>query len=359
MTGTDPGIRGARTAAAKTLRELPGLVRAWPDHDRGMVFERRDAAGLLRAGRIDVEGRLRTLAYAEDPALPELSPQLLHQQSGSRLVVHRAGRRAVVISTDRVHKLLRAGRAARLADPRAARPFVRAGLRTPEVLDRSPSRLDLELLPGRALHDLGDAGLPGWQRLAELWPGVPRPEALPEHTGADEAKVLNRWYRQAHALGVLDTAGASPAGLGDAVGRVSALLCEPGDPPAASHRDLHDGQLLWDGTTLSLLDLDTAALAEPGLDLGNLAAHLDLARIQGRFGAAGHAQVGSILEDLGRELADESRLSVYYLASRLRLIFVHAFRPGAAQWLPAWASESIKLAASPTTAWTTRTTTGG
>ncbi|SDN49372.1 hypothetical protein SAMN05216355_10519 [Actinomyces ruminicola] len=341
-------------SAMARLQQVPGLRRAWPDGDRGLVFESLDAAGRLRAGRIDSFGRLELLPHAEDPALPDLSPSLLPPSGDGRLVVHRAGRRAVVLGTDRVRKLVRAGRAARLSDPHLARPFLRAGLRTAEVLDRSPSRVDLELLPGASLHDLGDAGLPGWERLAELWPGAVRPETLPEHTGADEAAVLRRWHRRAQALGALAPVGAAPEALAAAVGAVCARLAEPGEAPAASHRDLHDGQLLWDGSTLSLLDLDTAALAEPALDLGNLAAHVDLMRAQGRLGAAAHARVSALLHGLGRGLAGAPRLSVYYLASRLRLSCVHAFRPGAQAWLPAWTDTTLRLAGRPLDAWEAR-----
>ncbi|WP_103063537.1 phosphotransferase family protein [Actinomyces qiguomingii] len=347
----------ASPPAMTALRDLAGWERAWPDKDRGLVFECRDSSGHLRAGRINAAGQVDTLPYAQDPALPDLSTRLVAPHAEGRLVVHRAGRRAVVMGTDRVHKLVRVGRAERLADPRAAGPFLRAGLRTAEVLARSESSVHLELLPGRSLHELSDAGLAGWERLTQLWPGVIRPESLPEHTGADEAAVMQRWHRRALRLGAIDTIGAQdelrPA-LSAAIDTVSALLRKPGDPPAASHRDLHDGQLLWDGTVLSLLDLDTAALAEPALDLGNLAAHVDLARAQGRLGAQAHTHVGRLLDDLAQDLASVPRLSAYYLASRLRLSFVHAFRPGAQQWLPAWTDESLHLAASPDRAWAAR-----
>ncbi|MDO4899513.1 serine kinase [Actinomyces sp.] len=342
------------TPAVAALQEATGWVRAWPDKDRGLVFERRDSSGQLRAGRIDAAGEVQILAYAQDPALPELSPRLVSPQAEGELVVHRAGRRAVVIGTDRVHKLVRAGRAAKLADLRVSHPFLRAGLRTAEVLDRSSARVDLELLPGQSLHDLGDAGLPGWERFAQLWPGVVRPESLPEHTGADEAAVLLRWHRRALDLGMSDVLG-TPEGLGTAVDVVAGLLREPGDPLAAAHRDLHDGQLLWDGATLSLLDLDTAALAEPALDLGNLAAHVDLMHTQGRLASTAHTHIAQLLDELSQELASEHRLSVYYLASRLRLSFVHAFRPGAPAWLPDWTRESMQLAAAPGRAWQSRT----
>ncbi|MBW3069924.1 MULTISPECIES: serine kinase [unclassified Actinomyces] len=349
------GTQGAApTPAVAALRALPGLERAWPDRDRGLVFEARDSDGRLRAGRIDAGGSVYTLAYAQDPALPDLSARLLYPHGDGRLVVHRAGRRAVVLGQDRVRKLVRPGRAARLADPQAARPFVRAGLRTARVLDRSASRLDLELLPGSSLRDLGDAGMAGWERLVQLWPAVVRPEALPEHTGADEAEVLRSWRRRTLNLGMLAGTTMASTRVGDAVARVCAVLEQPGDPLAASHRDLHDAQLLWDGSTLSLLDLDTACLAEPALDVGNLAAHVDLMLAQNRLSTTAHGRVASLLEDLGRQLASRPRLSAYYLASRLRLIHVHAFRPGAETWLPAWTRESLRLVASPGDAWADR-----
>ena len=42
---------------------------------------------------------------------------------------------------------------------------------------------------------------------------------------------------------------------------------------------------LWDGITLGLLDLDTAARGEAALDLGNLWAHVELRHAQGSLGA--------------------------------------------------------------------------
>ncbi|PHP51795.1 phosphotransferase family protein [Actinomyces ruminis] len=354
ITGERGGRLDEPTPAVVTLRRLPGLLRAWPDKDRGLVFEQRDRSGRLRAGRIDADGHASLLPHAIDPALPDLSPRLLAPTGSGRLMVHRAGRRAVVLQPDRVHKLVRAGRAARLADPRGSRPFLRAGLRTPEVLGRSPSHLDLELLPGTSLGELGDTGLAGWERLAQLWPGVVRPEALPEHTGADEAGVLRGWHRRAARLGVLDVTETGPQAIADAVAAVCARLEVPGEALAAAHRDLHDGQLLWDGTALSLLDLDTAALAEPALDLGNLAAHVDLMRAQGRLGAAAHARVGALLDGLADGLAGKPRLDAYYLGARLRLICVHAFRPGAEAWLPAWTARTLRLVAAGGRAWSVR-----
>ena len=157
-----------RRSPASALPRVPGLRRAWPQEDGSITFEAIDEAdGSLRAGRIGSAGRWSLAPYATDPALPDLSPE-----ADGDLVVHRLGRRAVVIGASRVRKLVRPGRARRLAPPEALRPFRRAGLRTAEVIDRGPSHVSLELLPGRSLHDLGDGGMAGWERTPET--GTPR-----------------------------------------------------------------------------------------------------------------------------------------------------------------------------------------
>ena len=331
---------GAGCGPAPALARIPGLRRAWPEADGAVVFEAVDADGLLRAGRVDRAGARRLAPYAADPDLPGLSPALA-ADLGGRLVVHRLGRRAVVVGERLVRKLVRPGRADRLCPPRARRAFGGAGLRVPEVVGRGSDHVDLELVPGRPLHELGDAGLAGWRRLARVWPDVVRDAAagLPEHTGAHEAGVLHRWLvrtRAAGALDVLDAVGGQGR-IERSVERACAALDEDRGPAVAAHRDLHDGQLLWDGCDLSLIDLDTAATAEAALDLGNLAAHADLARVTGRLGAAAHDRVLGLLDDVAARLPTASRrLRAYTDAARLRLALVHVFRPGAGAWLAAW-----------------------
>ena len=318
---------GAGCGPAPALARIPGLRRAWPEADGAVVFEAVDADGLLRAGRVDRAGARRLTPYAADPDLPGLSPALA-ADLGERLV----------------RKLVRPGRADRLCPPRARRAFGGAGLRVPEVVGRGSDHVDLELVPGRPLHELGDAGLAGWRRLARVWPDVVRGAAaraaLPEHTGAHEAAVLHRWLVRARAAGALDALDAAAGGRGRierGVERACAALGEDPRPAVAAHRDLHDGQLLWDGRELSLIDLDTAAAAEAALDLGNLAAHADLARVTGRLGAAAHDRVLGLLDDVAARLPTASRrLRAYTDAARLRLALVHVFRPGAGAWLAAW-----------------------
>lgn len=337
MTEMTQGIQ--RTGAAdmlSTLRAVPGLRRAWPakrdSAPASVSIECVDDRGYLRAGRITAGGAPDLLPYAGDPALPALSTQL-----NGELVVHRAGRRAVVMEASRVRKIVRPHKAACLvrAHTTAASVLRVTDLRTPRILGDGDDVVDLELLPGRSLDELGDAGLPGWQRLTEAWSrlGERGGADLPVHGPRQEAEVLQHWLASAHRYGVIDQQNL----LHEQVVDTCLSLRKGGGVHIITHRDLHDGQLLWDGTDLSLLDLDTAAMAEAALDLGNLWAHADLMAVRGRLGPEAHAQVRGLLDDLARALpVTAQRLETYYRSSALRLVFVHAFRPTAHQWLPVW-----------------------
>ncbi|RRD25649.1 phosphotransferase [Actinomyces bowdenii] len=352
-----PRSRGTRAVPAPehrpsgllgALSAIPGVLRAWPARNGQVTFECRDQEGRLRAGILDPrQGEHRLLPYADDPSLPALSPGL-----GGRLVVHRAGRRAVVLGPDRVSKLTRPGRARPSpASLEAFEAFTRMGLRVPGILRADEDRIDLELVPGRSLAELGDAGLPGWQRLARVWSRLgPAGASLPLHSPAHEARVLRDWYERAAGHGLLEEATGDPH-AGPALGRAVEEACadleaggeqSPGPALTLCHRDLHDGQLLWDGRDLSLIDLDTPALAEAALDLGNLMAHAELMALQGRLSPQGHDRVQGLLEDMAAASPTTgARLRAYHHGARLRLIFVHAFRPGARAWLPRWTSSCL------------------
>ena len=75
------------------------------------------------------------------------------------------------------------------------------------------------------------------------------------------------------------------------------------------------------------------AALEPGQPLGPRGPH-------GGSGPArpeAHAQVRGLLDNMARTLPTTAdRLETYYRSSALRLVFVHAFRPAAHQWLPVW-----------------------
>ncbi|WP_243858880.1 phosphotransferase [Actinomyces sp. ZJ308] len=323
------------TGMLSTLHAVPGIRRAWPEHRTSVPatasIECVDGQGRLRAGHVTAGAAPDLLPYATDPELPALSAHLT-----GALVVHRAGRRAVVMEHTRVRKIVRPHKAVSLvrAHTTAASVLRVTGLRTPRILGDADDVVDLELLPGRSLDELGDAGLPAWRRLADSWAHLARAEAdLPVHGPRQETEVLRRWFASAHRYGVIDQSNL----LREQVVDTCLRLREDDGAHVIAHRDLHDGQLLWDGRDLSLLDLDTAAMAEAALDLGNLWAHVDLMAVRGRLGPESHARVRDLLDDLARTLPTTTeRLEAYYRSSALRLVFVHAFRPAAHRWLPAW-----------------------
>jgi aminoglycoside phosphotransferase (APT) family kinase protein len=169
----------------------------------------------------------------------------------------------------------------------------------------------------------GDA-LRRWQQLDP--PGV-----LAHHDAGDEIAVLERWVGDAAARGLFDERdrGRLRACVDEAVRALGAL---PRRPPVLAHRDLHDRQLLVDSDgRVGFLDLDTVALADPALDVGNLIAHIELAAAGGVIEASTmRPTIAALLEGfLGAADAtvDATAVGAYRLASRTRLVAVHAFRP--------------------------------
>ena len=319
-----------------TLLERPEVTRVWPGKRGSLTFEWYDEHGRLCAGELDRDARMRLLAHGTDPALPGLGADL-----PGAIVVHRYGRRAVAVGTDRVVKYTRAGHAPAIVANAAGFASLcdRAGIHTPQVLHHDEARIDFERSPGRSLHDLGDAGIEGWRHFVTAWPElVAAPVALPSHRGIDEATTLQRWYDHA----IHHQAVPELAGLG---ARVSAL-CDAlavGDGPAVPiHRDLHDKQLLWDGSDLTLLDLDLGSSGEIALDLGNLWAHAEVRRRQGVLSPAGLVELSDLLGQAVEQLhADPDRVATHRSAARLRIAFVHAFRPADQSWLTHWIEDCL------------------
>jgi hypothetical protein len=91
------------------------------------------------------------------------------------------------------------------------------------------------------------------------------------------------------------------------LGAVADVVVGPPGPPGAAHGDFGPSQVLFDGPTTSLVDLDTVCLAEPALDLaqftGQLAVAVRRARAAGgatRDGGHDGGQNGG--QDGGRDL---------------------------------------------------------
>jgi aminoglycoside phosphotransferase (APT) family kinase protein len=99
------------------------------------------------------------------------------------------------------------------------------------------------------------------------------------------------------------------------------------------HRDFYEKQFAYSARTITLLDLDTLARGNPALDLGNLLAHLYLARLV-ETDATDSAAVD--LDDLSASLVSHYRtcggsvsdnaLQFFSASSLCRLGAVHAAR---------------------------------
>lgn len=353
--GPGPMVAATRTTTGRTTRpqltesveaagEAVAVSRAWPGAGGTQLFEGRDEAGRLRAGTLAADGAINLLPHASDDRLPGL-------RRGGELLVHRSGRRAVVRETAEdapggcvYRKHLRPKKVARVAEASetAGRLARAAGFSAPEVLTADQHSLTLSCAPGLPVADLAvredlTAWRDVWEAWSASWPGLVRSTGgeADVHDAEQEAEVVATWSRH---LSEYDPLGwcDSPAGRTmrrqylAAADDVAFALRKRAGGLGISHRDLHDGQMLFDPATgaLSLLDFDTLAYAEPELDLGNLIAHARLRQHQGLMGEQARDIALAAVDRAAEFLdADEARLEAYTRASALRLVGVYAFRP--------------------------------
>lgn len=359
MSMTEQHVTGPVPATVELGEDRLTVWRAWPrgrrDGQEVVLVEGRDTTGRLRAGRLWLRpaaglrwevARAQVAPAGLDPKLPELGPVA----SEGELLVHRFGRRAVVRRSGDYVKVVRPGQADAVAAAaqRGESLAHRAGFGAPAVGAVSPGSVTFGVLPGRSLHELGGVltnqeWAAHWDGFGQRWQALTshsvRGSRLPAHTAHDEVLVLRRWLDWATRLEAL------PVDLQESVrARVEAVATliggQAGQCPVVSHRDLHDKQILADGSDLGLLDFDTVALAEPALDLANLWTHALLRADQGRW-SRGHAAVA---QQAIREVADrvgvtEERFAAYAEASRLRLTCLYAFRPAHRDLALAWAAQ--------------------
>lgn len=329
------------------------VTRAWPhrEPDR-LVIEGRDPSGRLRAGyaRRTAGGHglgIRVLEPGVDPKLPALQ----RLSRGADLVVHRAGRRAVLFDGERYLKIVRGDiRELAATMERCAVLAAEAGFRAPHVRQREGA-LELSVVAGTPLQETtGSAWADGLRAWADRWagfvgPGVVGPAVVGPavvrsadpgehavHDAAAEQAVLARWVERTEGWHRLPADTLRPT-----LDRASRMLAAAPMPLGVAHRDLHDKQLIT-GAEPGLLDFDTAALAEPALDLANLAVHLDLRAAQGLLDESERRWGRGVVVAVARSLqVPEQRWHAYELATRLRLACVYAFRPRwqslAEQWM--------------------------
>ncbi len=153
------------------------------------------------------------------------------------------------------------------------------------------------------LHSLQVPGVRAWTAADELAVLEARRAGFGRHAGAD-ARHADDLYRRIRALApVLDSI-----------------------PRALLHRDLHPQQILLDGRSAGLVDLDDLARGPAEIDVGNLLAHLDLLTLHLPPDSARIAEAGRRIEaayERARPLSPLA-LRVSRAASLLRLVGIYA-----------------------------------
>lgn len=258
----------------------------------------------VRAGTWSTRAGVRVAEIGEDHALAALAAVAAR----GTVVSHRGGKRAVVrLRDDEAYvKVVRPSAVAAVARAATvAAPFC-AGFRIalPEEDASLPAgAVRFPALPGRTLHALGaDRTLSesDWDAIcagfAEAWcrafpalsAAAAGAAAAPgrTHDGAAEGRIM-----RAAAAGVAASDPDLAAALAQQASQLASRLVEYRGPLVLAHRDLHDKQILWRDGVYALLDVDTAAFAEPALDLGNLCAEACLRVRQGVWSPARAARL--------------------------------------------------------------------
>lgn len=317
--------------------------RSWPGKNGERIYECRDSLQRIRAVKEDPEFGVKLAPYAKDHKLPSLQP-------GGELIVHRAGKRAVERTSGGFVKHLRAGKSADVAAATATMGALAgaAGFSVPEVLETTDHSVTLSTVPGLPMLDLDqDCWELGWDEWSGAWAhmvqsDVGGSDTWGMHDSAAEADVVATWFANVREYDPGELVDRFADRLTEVEGRVREDLLTLNDPargiarsaPVPAHRDLHDGQMLFDcgNRRVGLLDFDTAVLADRELDLANLDVHVDLRVMQGLISAERAYVARVAIAEAARLVgADAQRMDVYREATRARLVCVYAFRP---QWVP-------------------------
>ncbi|WP_291278609.1 phosphotransferase [Galactobacter sp.] len=243
-------------------------------------------------------------------------------EPGHRLVAHRPERRAVVEGERGYIKVMRPEKFAAVAA--GARLAHGLGIGAPEVLHEDPAVgiLETRTLPGVPLAELlgTDAAESSCFRAGETAArlhavSIPEDIELPVHGAAQEAQVLNTWKRRATHFTARTFHEPAPD-LPDPEATQACLL----------HRDLHDGQMIFDTDHDGILDLDLMAVGHPALDVGNLLAHLELRHEQGLMRIDVDTAERAVLEGYRPSPVVMRALPAYREAARQRLQAVYSLR---------------------------------
>ena len=347
------GVDADRLDLASPLQ----LRRASPRAHDHLVLEFVDAVGRVVAGQWTPDpGRLAEIASRTRSRCPAaMTPivdsgghkLLLHLRGADRnlahlrgiveaprceLISHRIGRRAVVRLADGDYaKVVRPKAFAEcLSKSKAGLALANRRFRVPKIrrIDTDRHTIVWGRLAGSSLDtrlndgDI-DAAAAAGAVLADLH-RAPAPNDWPRHGADSETRVLARWLAR---LAGFDA--KLHAQLVDEMAEVERALAGTPMQAGVVHGDFHERQVIIgpDGCA-ALLDLDTLAIGEPALDVGNMLAEFDLRASQGRCDEVMLSRIcDAFLGAYRPNAALLDRLPAYRAASRLRLKCVHAFRP--------------------------------
>ena len=291
----------------------------------------------------DHEGELQELVPAEDETL-SLAQRLRRGTLGdpAHVLAWRPGRRMTVRAghgaSTRIHKGWRNGRgepAVRrhsLLEANCTRPN---SFRVPRVLSWSgpDASLTLEHIEGHT-PSIQPGGREVFFRvgraLREMHGSVPVDD-LNLHGWAEELAAVDASAARARSVTRLpDGWEQARERLDDE--RLQPLFEETARTKVATHRDLHDDQLLNCGDRVGLLDLDLFCASHPLLDLANLAAHIDWRALQGRKGATTRGAVScshALVEGFGLDPGPTTQraLAMLQASTWLRLAPLYTMRP--------------------------------
>ena len=321
--------------------------------DRQLALEQVRRVAVERQGAIHIEvheegtqrffvyevNELRELQPESDPKIPLVSE--LHQGGFAAdhvIISYRPGRRIVLGPADGEHgniiKAYKKRRAAQAAERYAVALSAceQGGFDVPELL-QFESGMDCLVMAKRLGQTPGIAAdaAAAWMDIGTCLRRFQQSrltDGLEEFSHRDELDVLDERARR-----LLLCMPTLPARWQPGRERLETAAADL--PPAVNglaHRDLHDGQFIVDGKTISLLDFDLICIADTALDAGNLLAHMKLRALQQRQ-KTGRSAVSvcskAFLDGLDRqgEPDFEHRLLFYQATTFFRLALLYALRP--------------------------------
>ena len=321
--------RGSQTAAGRWLAVTWGVGSAPPtatgpvapavEASEAEASRRHLIAPFARLAASDSTLAISLLVSPADPTMtqlvrlqdPSYTDDLLHSLNdpptrlgavtGISTVRYRPGQRHVLrvhlsdgrgvgtayVKIDRNESGERAVRFARVMGPQLAAACPGAALCTPlsyvpgdrasvwagspgrllsQALATEPRAIVLVGLLGRSLrfiHDSGDAA---------AVPRGPRAEQPPPASLAARAEAASTLRACEHIAALIPGAGAALASLSTQI--LDRLDQLPGEEPRVTHGDAKCDNVVIDGDTMCLLDLDRVSWGDPAMDLGKLLADL-------------------------------------------------------------------------------------